>query len=150
MPNDPTTGVKLRPAKTGDLAFARELTRVNMRDYYARHALVWQPDAFDAEWPLRQTFVISKGCRAVGFVGLTVEAHYLYVRDIQLMEPYRGEGIGGWIMGRVLEMAQEQDCRLIRLKVFKGNPAIELYRRWGFTIIGEDAALYWMERPELP
>jgi GNAT superfamily N-acetyltransferase len=139
-------GVGLHPATVEDLAFARELTRVNMREYYALYGLIWQPEAFDAEWSLRESYRVYKGDRGIGFLGFTVERDYLYVRDIQLIEAYRGEGVGAWIMGWVRRVAKERGCESVRLKVFKNNPATALYRRLGYMSVGEEAALLWMEQ----
>jgi len=137
----------LRPADEDDLPFARELTRVNMRDHYARYGLVWQPEAFDGEWPLRENFRVHKAGHLIGYLGFTAEGHYLYLRDVQLVEAYRGEGVGAWIMACVLHMARERGCESVRLKVFKTNPAADLYYRLGFRRVGEEAALLWMEQP---
>jgi len=138
--------LQLQLANLQDLPFARELTRVNMRDYYARYGLIWQPEAFDAEWPLRESYQVKKRGRQIGFLGFTLEHRYLYLRDVQLVETYRGEGVGAWIMAFVERMAIERGCECIRLKVFKTNPAIELYRRLGYVCVGEETALLWMER----
>lgn len=138
--------LRLQPATNEDLAFARELTRVNMREYYIRYGLVWQPEAFDAEWPRRESYLVVQAGRAIGFLGLTIESAYLYVRDVQLIEAYRGEGVGEWVMTCVAQMATERGCASVRLKVFKSNPAVGLYARLGYLHAGEEAALFWMER----
>ncbi len=138
--------LRLMPAADEHLHFARELTRVNMRDYYARYGLIWQPEAFDAEWPTRESYLIEKAGQVIGFLGLTTEKGYLYVRDVQLIEAYRGEGVGAWVMEWVAQMAWDRQCASSRLKVFKSNPAIGLYLRLGYTQVGEEAALFWMER----
>lgn len=139
--------LRLHPATDGDLPFARELTRVNMRDYYARHGLVWQADAFDAQWPQRESYRVHKAGRLIGFMGFTIEDGLLYLRDVQLIEAYRAEGVGGWLMGCIVRIARERRCTHIRLKVFKSNPATRFYRRLGYAHVHEDAELYFMERP---
>ncbi|MDB6142364.1 MAG: family N-acetyltransferase [Pseudomonas sp.] len=138
--------VRLRQATAADLSFARELTRVNMRRYYAEYERVWQAQSFDEEWPVRQSFIISKADRQIGYLSFSLESRYLYLRDVQLCEPYRGEGVGAWIMEQIVSMACERGARSIRLKVFKSNPAMQLYKRQGFQVVGEEKALFWMER----
>lgn len=137
--------VKLRQATVADLSFARELTRVNMRGYYAEYARVWQGQAFDDEWGARESFIINKADKQIGFLSFSLEPHYFYLRDVQLCEPYRGEGIGGWVMDQMTLMACERGARSIRLKVFKSNPAMQLYRRQGYEVVGQEEALFWME-----
>jgi ribosomal protein S18 acetylase RimI-like enzyme len=136
----------LRRATLADLDFARELTRVNMRRYYAEYERVWHGDLFNKEWEARQSFVILKANKQIGFLSVSLEPHYLYLRDVQLCEPYRGEGVGGWVMDRVASMACEQGLKSIRLKVFKSNPAMALYLRHEYALIGTEDALFWMER----
>jgi ribosomal protein S18 acetylase RimI-like enzyme len=138
--------VSMRQATDADLSFARELTRVNMRQYYAEYERVWQSQSFDEEWPERQSFIISKADRQIGYLSFSLEPRYLYLRDVQLCEPYRGEGVGGWVMQQIVSMASERGARSIRLKVFKSNPAMQLYERQGFRVVGEEKALFWMER----
>jgi GNAT superfamily N-acetyltransferase len=138
--------VRLRQATAADLSFARELTRVNMRGYYAEYARVWQAQPFDAEWSARQSFIISKAGKQIGYLSFSLESRYMYLRDVQLCEPYRGEGVGAWVMEQLALMAREQGARSIRLKVFKSNPAMQLYQRQGYQVVGEEDALFWMER----
>lgn len=138
--------LRLQPATDETLAFARELTRVNMRDYYSHYGLVWQPEAFDTEWPDRDSYVVEQAGKAIGFLSLTLESDYLYVRDIQLIETYRGEGVGERVMAWVVVLAKARGCTRVRLKVFKRNPAVGLYLRLGYHRVGEEPALYWMER----
>ncbi|HEX8593065.1 MAG TPA: GNAT family N-acetyltransferase [Pseudomonas sp.] len=137
--------INLRPATVDDLKFARELTRVNMREYYAHHSRVWQGEAFDSEWAQRQSLIVNKAGKAIGYISLTTEPGYLYLRDVQLCEPFRGEGIGTWVLRQVEMMALDMGTGSVRLKVFKNNPAIDLYRRHGYCVIGQETALYWME-----
>lgn len=136
----------LRCATDDDLPFARELTRANMRPYYELHALSWHEEAFDAEWGVRRSHVIVRNGKRVGFFSYSLEKDYLYIRDVQLMALHRGEGVGGWALDHIARIAKRCGVRAIRLKVFKGNPAIGLYRRQGFSVIGEERALLWMER----
>lgn len=137
---------RLQPATDDDLAFARELTRVNMRVYYLRYGLVWQPEAFDTEWPKRESYLVMQADQVIGFLGVTRETDYLYVRDVQLMEAHRGEGVGKWVMICVAQMARDRGCASVRLKVFKSNPAVEFYHRLGYFQVGQEPALFWMER----
>ena len=41
---------ELRPATSGDLDFARSLTRQNMLRYYIQYDLLWLDEAFDVAW----------------------------------------------------------------------------------------------------
>jgi len=138
--------LELRVATDEHLAFARELTRSNMQSYYRQYDLTWQPAAFDAEWQVRDSYVVEQAGKTIGFLGLTRGSDYLYLRDIQLIEAYRGDGVGEWVITWVEKQAREQGCRSVRLKVFKRNPAMGLYLRLGYRHVGEEPALFLMER----
>ncbi len=68
---------------------------------------------------------------------------YGYVDDetpelgVALLPESRGQGIGRILLERLLEEARSQYDG-VSLAVAKGNPAERLYRRLGFTPVGED------------
>jgi len=50
---------------------------------------------------------------------------------------YRNQGIGGYLLNSLLHFAKEQfDIELIHLQVYAENPAIRLYKRFGFREFG--------------
>lgn len=69
--------------------------------------------------------------------------------DIALLPKYRKAGIGSRLLGDLLAEAQAV-LLPVRLHVEKHNPALRLYKRFGFRTI-EDRGIYWfMERaPDL-
>ena len=63
--------------------------------------------------------------------------------NVCLLPEYRGQGIGTDVLNRAIEQHKNQD---IYLKVFKSNPAQNLYKRLGFEIIEETRSHYLMKR----
>ena len=59
--------------------------------------------------------------------------------SISLHEPYRGNGIGTVLMQTMLYELRDRGFRQASLSVQKENPAVRLYERLGFEIIGEGA-----------
>ena len=59
--------------------------------------------------------------------------------SISLSEPYRGQGIGGEMMRRMLDELERAGYARASLSVQKANPALRLYERLGFRIIGDGA-----------
>lgn len=57
--------------------------------------------------------------------------------SISLYAPYRGQGIGGVMMRRMLDELREAGYPRASLSVQKENPALRLYERLGFSIIGD-------------
>ncbi len=59
--------------------------------------------------------------------------------SISLYEPYRGNGIGTTLMTTMLEELRHRGFERASLSVQKENPAVRLYQRLGFEIIGDGA-----------
>lgn len=72
-----------RPAEARDIEFARQLTCSNMLPYYLRHDLLWQDEAFDLAWVIRQNWII---CRHEQTLGLSVS---VVMRALCIFESYR-------------------------------------------------------------
>lgn len=57
--------------------------------------------------------------------------------SISLHKPYRGMGIGGSMMRTMLDELRKAGYARCSLSVQKENPALRLYKRLGFRIVGE-------------
>ncbi|RON51525.1 GNAT family N-acetyltransferase [Pseudomonas frederiksbergensis] len=138
---------ELRAATSGDLEFARELTCQNMLRYYIQYDLLWLDEAFDVAWAGRENRLIVQGEVPVGFVSLSRDAKALYIRELHIIEAFRGQGAGSWAIDQVLALAREERRPALRLTVFKNNPAQALYERMGLEVVGEDEFFLRMQRP---
>lgn len=57
---------------------------------------------------------------------------------------YRGQGIGTELLKNLIHLAKDQfHIELLHLQVYSENPAINLYRRMGFTEFGTQA--HWIK-----
>ncbi len=59
--------------------------------------------------------------------------------SISVLEAYRGQGLGGAMMRRMLDELRDAGYPRSSLSVQKENPALRLYERLGFRIVGEGA-----------
>lgn len=59
--------------------------------------------------------------------------------SISVVEPYRGRGIGTALMRRMLEELKDGGYARASLSVQKENPALRLYERLGFRVVGDGA-----------
>ena len=139
-------GFELRPATSRDLDFARELTCKTMLRYYIQHDLLWQYEAFDVAWAGRENWLIVRGDRRLGYVSLSRDARALYIRELHVLEAFRGQGAGSWAIDQVLAMARKERRPALRLTVFENNPAKALYERKGLTVAGKDECFLRMQR----
>lgn len=136
---------QLRPAAEADLAFARDLTRSTMLRYYIRNDLLWLDEAFDVAWGGRENLLICSGAEVLGFVSLSRDLRAVYIRELHILEAWRGQGAGSWTLLQVMEKARSERRGLLRLTVFKGNPAQRLYERVGLKVVGEEECFLRME-----
>jgi len=89
----------------------------------------------DAHPKLERLVVVVEG-ESVGRLVLAETPTALHVVDIAILEAHRGRGIGTRLMLDVQACAAE--VRLpVTLEVVKSNPALRLFERLGFTIVGD-------------
>ncbi|MNG72441.1 Acetyltransferase (GNAT) family protein [compost metagenome] len=139
--------MKLLPATDDcDRNFARDLTRRAMLGYYREFDLLWIDDAFDQAWDWREQWRVVEGEAVVGFCSLSQDRQALFIRELHLLPAYRGRGIGGQVLEELALWAAQRRLPLLRLMVFKSNPARLLYRRHGFVEMGEDECFVRMQR----
>ncbi|MCK3831164.1 MULTISPECIES: GNAT family N-acetyltransferase [Pseudomonas] len=134
----------LRAATEQDLSFARALTHQAMNRYYVQNQLIWSNAGFDTAWAGRENWLICRDDDTLGFISLSRDGGALYIRELHLLQAYRGQGAGTWVLEQIALKAQA--LGLLRLTVFKTNPARRLYQRMGFSIVGEEDGFWRMER----
>ena len=73
----------------------------------------------------------------VGFVGLWYMAGEAHIVSIAVRESYRRKGLGELLLIGSVEMAIRRDCQVVTLEARVSNePAIALYRKYGFNEVG--------------
>jgi ribosomal protein S18 acetylase RimI-like enzyme len=138
----------------GDLPFLRELYASTRREEMALSG--WPEEQIEAF--LRQQFeaqhrfymaefsgaafklILGEEGEPIGRLYLEERDDEFRVIDIALMPPQRGKGIGGRIMQDIIDRAA-QAHKAVRIHVEKNNPAMQFYRRLGFTKV-EDQGVY--------
>lgn len=138
--------MQLIPATDQHRTFARDLTRRAMLRYYHEFDLLWIEEAFDQAWGWREQWLIVENDTVLGFCSLSQDRQALYIRELHLLEKARGQGIGTQVLEQLAGWAAERRLPLMRLTVFKSNPAQALYRRQGFEAVGEDECFVRMQR----
>lgn len=134
-----------RPASPADLGFARELTCRGMLRYYIEHDVLWQDEAFDVAWAGRDNRLIASGDKVLGYVSLSRDARALYIRELHIVEAFRGQGTGSWAIDQALALVRQERRPALRLTVFENNPARALYERKGLRVVGKDECFLRMQ-----
>lgn len=73
--------------------------------------------------------------RDIGYFSLKETEVGLYLENIQLLPSVQGRGLGTVILKRVL---QDNASQPIELTTFTNNPAMRLYERLSFEVIGRE------------
>lgn len=136
----------LLAATSRDLPFARALTYDAMKSYYAQYGLLWSDGGFDVAWEGRENWLICNNNAVMGFISLSRDSKALYIRELHMLECFRKQGAGSWVLDQMALKASTQGLGLLRLTVFKTNPARRLYQRLGLNIVGEEDCFWRMER----
>jgi len=138
--------MKLTAATDEYRTFARDLTRRAMLPYYREFDLLWIEEAFDQAWSWREQWLIVEGGAVLGFCSLSQDRQALFIRELHLLPEHRGHGVGSQVLEALATWAAQRRLPLLRLMVFKTNPARALYLRHGFAEMGEDECFVRMQR----
>lgn len=138
--------LQLIPATDSDLTFARDLTRRLMLPYYHQYDLLWVEQAFDQAWQWREQWLVTNTDAVLGFCSLSQDSQALFIRELHLLPAYHGQGVGSWVLETLAQWAAQRRLGLLRLMVFRTNPARRLYQRRGFIEMGKDDCFVRMQR----
>lgn len=90
------------------------------------------------------TWIICLAQKEIGYLVVRDYPEYRNLESIHILPEYQDRGIGSGLMNELLAKAG-QDKRPVRLHVLKINPAVGLYNRLKFRIIGETDKHFVME-----
>jgi ribosomal protein S18 acetylase RimI-like enzyme len=79
----------------------------------------------------------------MGFFQVIESSEHLTLAQLHLRAAFRRRGIGTRLILELLERARASH-RPVLLSVVRNNPALALYQRLGFTVIGEDDTKFHM------
>ncbi|MCX9190482.1 ribosomal-protein-alanine N-acetyltransferase [Carbonactinospora thermoautotrophica] len=126
--------VTLRRMRWWDIAFVMELERALFPED------AWSPELFWSELadPDNHWYVVAEEAgELVGYAGLAVIGDEGHVQTIAVRRDRQGRGVGRTLLSALLDEAARRGCREVLLEVRADNPrAQELYRRFGFTVLG--------------
>lgn len=135
--------IEFRVAENKD--FTESLTKMNMQPYYENFSIDWDSAQFDKEWLIFENFEISYNNTVVGIVLVWFDKEACYLRDLQRSPLHQRQGIGSAAITKGIQIAKTKNYKKLRLRIFNTNPAIELYKKYGFVIIQDSKNLFGME-----
>jgi len=136
--------VTRRPETDGDAGFLldlyrssreQELALVDWSDDQKRAFIAMQfkaqRDHYRREYPGAHYDVLERLGEPIGRLYVHERADEVRVMDITLSSNVRGQGLGGALLGQILDEAAESG-RTVSIHVERFNPALRLYERLGF------------------
>lgn len=132
--------ISLRPAQPDDHDFAaalyfestkRLLTalgRWQERRVVARFQRAFKPE---------QTQMICSGGTDIGWMQVSQSTAGFHLHQLHIVDRFRNRGIGTGLINALLDRARALG-QPVSLNVIRGNPAISLYSRLGFRVVGKD------------
>lgn len=124
-------------------AFAEEvdMQQIKRRIRRARQFyFILQPLSKFSEWVKNHfdVYIVKIAEQVVGFIQLSyLNSSQLHVDYIAFSKQYRGQGLGRWVLTKLLENVADANNHDVVLEVRVDNPAYKLYKRLGFKAVTE-------------
>jgi len=139
--------VSLRDSTSEDFEFVFNLNKTNMHKY-VEATRAWDDETEHKDMKGKFTPGIDKIIQAegkdIGVFRVIEENRGLTIDHIELLPQFQNKGIGSRLIKDLITQNLDKD---IALKVLKENPAKELYKKLGFSVVGEDKRKYCMNLP---
>jgi len=137
--------IRFRRATVEDKPFLLELRQLTMNEYLrsagietsAQYHLSRIEEYFD------DSNIIEYEQQAIGLIKLAFIGENIHIRQFQIMPEFQGLGIGSRVLTLAQKKAQERNLG-VTLNVLLANPALALYQRQGFEIVGQNTLEFQM------
>ncbi len=138
--------LEIREADVNDYRYCYQLTKDNMLDYFTKYWGGWNPKVFEKNFNIKETFMILRNDNIVGYYVIKNKSDHYYIDNIQISSTMRGKGIGSKILIIIEKQVIDFGFNIIRLEVFKDNPAKKLYDKFNYKIIEDKDTSVVMEK----
>ncbi len=142
-----------QPAVFPPLEYCLALAHKNMSPYLERRGEQFNDDRWRELAPQAQFFLIvdhaDEASITVGFVGLRIEPdapQALHVGDVQVEPRFQNRGAGCAALAHIETLALSRGLSALTLNVFRDNPALRLYERFGFDAVDTRFYKYKMRK----
>lgn len=117
-----------------------------MQPYYDHYGVDWQLEKIVEQIQTLENYDILCNGAVIGAIRLAFDLDGCYLRDLQVAEMYRNQGIGAKAILQIEQMVIDKGLQNLRLRVFKISPASHLYLRCGFETTEEDDRFLYMSK----
>ena len=105
----------------------------------------WSIDSFyeEVKNPLAKYFVLIKGNKAVGYVGLWHILDEGHITNIAIKKEFQGQSYSNYLMQAIIDYKTKNNLAFLTLEVRESNiRAQKLYEKYNFKKIGERKKYY--------
>lgn len=135
-------GVRLARMQDADLDQVLAIERASFPSPWRREHFVHEL----RHNPFAVTRVLRQSGKVLGYVCLWRLHGELKINNIAIHPSCRRRGLGGWLLGRVLQLGRQSACHTATLEVRASNEEAQaLYRRHGFVPVGRRKNYYQLE-----
>jgi RimJ/RimL family protein N-acetyltransferase len=148
-------GIDVRYTEPGDAKFLKQwLMETSTMRWFPMNDEVEVDDAvmrWIAFYRYKCSLTITKEGIPCGMATLYLQPYRKLAHQcefgIVVGEHYRNQGIGSYLMSSIIHLAKEKfKIELLHLQVCAENPAVNLYKRFGFTEFGRQNS--WVKEPD--
>lgn len=124
-----------RPVKDSDMEFLWTLQKETMQ-YYVEAIWGWNEDdqrkRFLDKFKTDNRKILECDGKSIGLWHIETHPDHIFLASILIQPSYQNRGVG---TAKISELIKEADkCKIpIRLQVLLGNPAVNFYKRLGFS-----------------
>ena len=115
-------------------------------------SMPWTRDQLASQLPdERHVFLVAAGENNVvlGYVGMMYVLDEGYISNVAVRPEMRGCGIASALIKRLLEISDKKELSFVTLEVRASNqPAIGLYQKHGFEVVGRRKNYYKLPRED--
>lgn len=84
-------------------------------------------------------YILYDGDKVVGHFGLRVINNNCVLDYLAIIKKYHGKGFGKLLLNKIILVSKKLNCKKVKLSVRDNNaPAINLYKKYDFEIIGKN------------
>ena len=143
-----TSEISFRTCREHDREWLFELFAKTMSEYIAQTFGLWDEpfhrSQFDKEFQPNAWQVILFREEDVGILQTEDRPNTLWISNIQIDPRFQSKGIGSKVIRSLVDKAQRAG-KSVTLRVFKVNPARQLYERLGFHLTGENETHWYLD-----
>jgi|GEM_PF-624165 len=122
----------LRLYKDSDCVFVHDLSKENMEHCVKKYWGGWDKEKFMANIKPDNIKIIEYQGAPIGFYDMEVIEKLAHLRNIQIKPSFQGRQIGQHVLDIMEKDAKRLNADMIKLQVFKDNPAKNFYSKAGF------------------